>query len=73
MHENEDRIKELEDLVNRTITSVSKTAELGMIAQEIQLIFFITEMCLRYGKKPKEIIKLMTKIKEELNHARSLL
>uniref|UniRef100_A0A7C4JR15 Uncharacterized protein n=1 Tax=Thermodesulfobacterium geofontis TaxID=1295609 RepID=A0A7C4JR15_9BACT len=69
----EDKIKKLEDLISKTNVLINKSANLGVFVQEMQIIFFITEMCLKYKKKPKDIIKLMAEVKEELDYAGDIL
>lgn len=60
MNEEEDTYEELNEIIKQGLKA-------GTIVEKTNIIIQITDMCLKYKKKPKDVINIMKEVIERLN------
>jgi phosphoenolpyruvate synthase/pyruvate phosphate dikinase len=60
MNEEKDPYEEFNEIIKQGLKA-------GTLVEKTNIIIQITDMCLKYKKKPKEVIKIMKEVIERLN------
>jgi len=61
----------MENIFDKLIESLDKSFEIAGSSQKLQLVLTIAEMCLKYNKKPSEVIELFKDVVKELKRIKS--